>query len=59
MLGPMMHRRNVSFRRFGPNGEYRRPLFHRFEVKGGVSGLNVMIENIYSTSPLLRALYGR
>ncbi len=51
--------RRVTFRTYGMNGEHRRPMFHRFEVKGGVRVLDLIAENVARNNSLLRALMKR
>jgi hypothetical protein len=52
-------RRNITFRRYGFNGELKRPMFHRFEVKGGVSVLDLLTDNITRCNGLLMRLAGK
>lgn len=62
MLGNVMrhslHAKRVTFRKYGLAGEKRRPMFHRFEVKGGVSVASLMADNILQSNTLLRRLMG-
>jgi hypothetical protein len=51
--------RRVTYRTYGLHGEKRRPMFHRFEVKGGVTPLDVMAENVIRHNALFRALVQR
>lgn len=48
--------RVVTWRRYGLNGEKRRPMIHRFEVPGGDTRLDIMRENITTDNALLRRL---
>lgn len=52
-------RPRVSYRRYGLNGEYRRPIIHRFDIKGGDTVMDLMTENITRSNSLLRRLQGR
>lgn len=49
-------RPRVSFRYYGPNNESRRPIFHRFDIKGGATMLDAMRENIVRHNALYRRL---
>lgn len=51
--------RVVSYRRYGLHGEYRRPIIHRFEIKGGDTRLDAMRENITQGNSLYNALMKR
>lgn len=52
-------RKVVTFRRFGQSGELKRPMFHRFEVKGGITRNELLAESIYRNNSLLQRLMGR
>lgn len=54
-----LHAKRITFRRYGPHGEMRRPMIHRFEVRGGVSYAESAAEFLFLTNPLLRALSRR
>lgn len=49
-------RRCVSWRKYGLNGEKRRAIIHRFEIIGGDTLADVMMENIHRSNHLLRSL---
>lgn len=51
--------KRVTFRTYGVNNEQRRPMMHRFEVKGGVSIASVMADNLTTASTLLKRLKAR
>jgi hypothetical protein len=51
-----INRRNITFRRYGLNGELKRAMHHRFEVKGGVSMVSLIAENVTRNNELLRRL---
>lgn len=51
-----MSRRCVTFRYYGPNNSRRRPMFHRFEVKGGFTRWDLMAENVVKHNALFRRL---
>ena len=55
-LSNLMRDKRVTYRRHGVNGELRKPMMHRFPVKGGVSVLDAMADQIYQTSPILKLL---
>lgn len=46
--------KRITFRYFG-DGK-RRPMVHRFEVRGGVSFMDLMAENVTQNNALLRRL---
>lgn len=48
-------RKCITYRVYN-GGKSRRPMYHRFEVKGGTTPIQAMTENIYKTSPLLQSL---
>ena len=52
----------VTSRTYGDRGQHKRPMFHRWpcaKVRGSVPMSQVMILNIYDSSPLMRALVQR
>lgn len=51
-----LRRRCVTFRYYGPNKSLRRPMFHRFEVKGGFTMMEAFADNIVKSNALFRAL---
>lgn len=51
-----MRRRRVSWRRYGPNGEKRRPIIHRFDIKGGDRIIDILVADITRTCALLDRL---
>jgi hypothetical protein len=51
--------KRVTYRHYGPNGEYRRPMVHRFEVKDGAEVTSALVENITRSNPLFRRLAGK
>lgn len=51
-----MSRRCVTFRYYGPNNSRRRPMFHRFEVKGGFTMMEAFADNIAKHNSLFRRL---
>lgn len=59
-IGELWHgalsRRCVTFRYYGPNNSRRRPMFHRFEVKGGVTLIEAFADNIVKHNVLYRRL---
>ena len=48
--------KRVSWRAYGMHGERRRPMIHRFPVKGGDTVAEVMKENLTRTCALLETL---
>jgi hypothetical protein len=51
--------KRVTFRYYGDLKQHRRPMIHRFEVKGGMPITSVIAENIMRSSPLLQRLQNR
>jgi hypothetical protein len=47
--------KRVTFRRHGEHGELLKPMFHRFEVKGGASALAALPVQM-NNNPLYSAL---
>ena len=56
LMDSALHRPRVSFRRYGLNGEHRRPIFHRFDIKGGATLAQLMVENVTKNNSLLKRL---
>jgi hypothetical protein len=52
-------RRRVSYRRYGLNGEHRRPIVHRFDIKGGDTMMDLIKASITQSNPLLRRLMAK
>lgn len=48
--------RRVSFRVYGDRGQYRRPIVHRFPIKGGATIAEAMVENVVSHNSLFNRL---
>lgn len=58
-IGWSMHAKRVTYRRYGLNGELRRPMIHRFEVRGGEPVTQLMANSIMQTNGLLKRLMKR
>lgn len=54
--GWMWTAKRITFRHYG-NGN-KRPMYHRFEVRGGVSLSMLMAENVTKSNALFRRLQG-
>lgn len=54
-----LSRKRVSFRVYGDRKQYRRPIIHRFDIKGGATVAAVMAENVIRHNSLFRALCER
>lgn len=54
-----MQAKRVTWRRFGANGERRRPIVHRFEVNGGEPASVILTDMITNANPLLARLAER
>lgn len=52
----MQTKKNVSYRRFGIHGDQERPIFHRFEIKGGETLLQAIGRNVTANNTLLQRL---
>jgi hypothetical protein len=48
--------RNISWRVYGPNKEYRRPMIHRYPCNSGYSVLDTVAENVTKSNALLKHL---
>lgn len=46
----------VTYRIHGMHGELRKPMFHRFPVRGGISMRDAMIDTISMRNPLFEKL---
>lgn len=55
-IGDTMHSKRVTFRSHGKNGELRKPMVHRFRVKGGISLLELMVQNVTNCNSLFQRL---
>lgn len=51
--------RGISWRVYGHNREFRRPMFHRYPVNTGLSLLDAAVEHVTKGNPLLNALTRR
>lgn len=49
----------VSYRVFGPNKEFRRPIIHRFPIKEGDTLLSAMAENVVTNNSIFKRLTKR
>ena len=49
-------RQNISWRVYGPNKEYRRPMFHKYPCKSGQTGYDILVDSVTSNNALYRAL---
>lgn len=56
VIAATMSAKRVSWRRYGLNGEKRRPIVHRFEVKGGATMMDAFVENLTRNNLLFEAL---
>ncbi len=53
------HAKRVTYRCYGKNGELRRPMIHRFEVKGGCTVGAIVANNVTRSNPLFKRLQAR
>ncbi len=49
-------RKNISWRVYGPNKEFRRPMFHRYPCKSGETAMDVLVESVTKSNALYRHL---
>lgn len=54
-----LSKRCVTWRRYGLSGELRRPMVHRFEVKGGDKLIALVAENVTRSNALFHRLSKR
>lgn len=59
MLHWVMNAKRVSYRRHGNHGELKRPMMHRFEVKGGETLVQALSRNLEYRNTLLQRLMQR
>lgn len=52
-------RRCITWRRYGKNGELRRPMVHRFEVKGGDKLSVLLVANLTANNQFFKRLCSR
>lgn len=54
-----LRRKCISYRRHGEHGELRKPMHHLFEVKGGHSNMEAMLENLSTANAFFKRLSKR
>lgn len=59
IISSVLHKKCITYRRHGLNGELLKPMRHRFEVKGGESLSQAFARNVASHNPMFEKLSGR
>jgi hypothetical protein len=58
-LSDVWRRPHITFRIHGDKGQYRKPMYHRFNVKGGASLVDIMAQNVTRHNALYDRLLKR